>query len=105
MAHQGPVCGFPELELAPRGKSGGGSYEICPSCGFQFGVDDDDRGVTPEAWRARWIAAGKPWSSRGIPRPRSWNPEAQLAKSSPSTPGAAKSKAGRPGRGGTSKSR
>lgn len=92
MAHQCPVCGFSELEAAPRGTSGGGSYEICPSCGFQFGVDDDDRGVTPEAWRARWIAAGKPWSSRGIPQPKSWNPDAQLEKFGASKPVPAKSK-------------
>ena len=26
----------------------GGSYEICPSCGFQFGVSDDDLGSTYE---------------------------------------------------------
>ena len=44
-----PVCGYPELEEPPRSpRTGGGSYEICPSCGFQFGVTDDDKGVSYE---------------------------------------------------------
>ena len=46
MNHKCPVCGYPKLEEAPRTQAGGGSYEICPSCGFQFGVSDDDRGFT-----------------------------------------------------------
>jgi rubrerythrin len=39
-----PVCGFPDLTEQPRYADGGSSDEICPSCGFQFGYDDDDRG-------------------------------------------------------------
>ena len=72
------VCGFPGLTEPPRAADGGGSYEICPSCGFQFGFDDDDRGITFEEWRRDWIEHGMPWSSRGIPPPTHWNPEAQL---------------------------
>jgi predicted RNA-binding Zn-ribbon protein involved in translation (DUF1610 family) len=30
-----PICGFDELEEKPY-INGGGSHEICPSCGFQF---------------------------------------------------------------------
>ncbi len=78
MHHHCPVCGYPKLLEAPRTKASGGSYEICPSCGFQFGVSDEDDGFTYEKWRARWIAAGLPWSSQQKP-PRGWNPEAQLA--------------------------
>ena len=74
-----PVCGFPKLEEPPRAPSGGGSYEICPSCGFQFGVDDDDKGITHEQWRDRWVGKGMPWSSRGVPAPRAWDAEEQLA--------------------------
>lgn len=73
-----PVCGYPKLEEPPRAPSGGGSYEICPSCGFQFGVDDDDKGITHEEWRAKWISKGMPWSSRGVPAPRAWDAGAQL---------------------------
>lgn len=72
------VCGYPGLEEPPRSPGGGGSYEICPSCGFQFGVDDDDKGITHEEWRARWAGKGLPWSSRGIPKPKGWDAMAQL---------------------------
>jgi hypothetical protein len=58
---------------------GGGSYEICPSCGFQFGVSDDDDGFTYASWREQWKKRTMPWSSRGIAPPGGWNPEAQLA--------------------------
>ena len=75
-----PVCGFTSLREPPRSpQTGAGSYEICPSCGFEFGVTDDDRGITFEQWRSRWVGLGKPWSSRGIePVPDEWDPDAQL---------------------------
>jgi len=34
----------------------GPSYEICPSCGFQFGVSDDDQGYEYEQWREMWLS-------------------------------------------------
>ncbi|MEO5718493.1 MAG: hypothetical protein ABIR29_07975, partial [Chthoniobacterales bacterium] len=64
---------------APRTPCGGGSYEICPSCGFQFGVSDDDRGFTCEQWREQWCAEGMKWSSRRRP-PKDWDPGRQLAE-------------------------
>lgn len=72
------VCGYPDLEELPRSNSTGGSYEICPSCGFQFGVSDDDRGFTYELWRREWISRGMLWESVGIERPKDWDPVAQL---------------------------
>lgn len=77
--HVCPVCGYPSLTEPPRSPSGGGSYEICPSCGFQFGVDDDDRGQGYEDARKAWVAAGMPWSSKGIPTPKKWDAKRQLA--------------------------
>ena len=74
-----PVCGFPKLKDPARSASGGGSYEICPSCGFQFGVDDDDKGISHEEARAKWISDGHPWRSKGQKQPAKWNPEKQLA--------------------------
>lgn len=74
-----PVCGWPELREPPRGTSGGGSYEICPSCGFEFGVSDDDAGCTYEVWRQRWLAAGARWAGRGQKPPKDWDAHAQLA--------------------------
>lgn len=78
MNHVCLVCGYPDLEHAPRGREGGGSFEICPCCGYQYGVDDDDRQVTPEAWRAGWVKEGMLWWSRGIAAPEGWDARAQL---------------------------
>ncbi|MCB1224187.1 MAG: hypothetical protein KDK99_00120 [Verrucomicrobiales bacterium] len=77
--HTCPVCGYPHLREEPRHRDGGGSYEICPACGFQFGVDDDDRGVDFASWRQNWVGRGMPWSSRGIPQPQDWDPAALIA--------------------------
>jgi hypothetical protein len=74
-----PVCGYPSLIENPRTKAGGGSYEICPSCGFQFGVSDDDLGLSYSEWRKKWRAGGMKWSSTMKP-PRNWNAEANLAR-------------------------
>ena len=46
MTYMCPVCGYPELSEVPRPAFGGGCFEICPSCGFQFGVTDEHSGVT-----------------------------------------------------------
>ncbi len=73
-----PVCGFPGLTAPPRSATGGGSDEICPSCGFQFGYDDDDRGIGFKEWRQEWAKRGMSWSSKGIPCPGGWDPAAQL---------------------------
>ena len=62
-----PVCDYPQLTEPPRSKSGGGSYEICPRCGFQFGVSDDDGGFTHAQWRARWKKGGAKWASQQTP--------------------------------------
>ena len=78
MTHTCPCCGFPALHEPPRSTSGGASYEICPSCGFQFGVSDDDAGFTYASWRALWKTSGLRWSSKGITPPPGWNPESQL---------------------------
>ncbi|MBO0684969.1 MAG: hypothetical protein J2P45_17600 [Candidatus Dormibacteraeota bacterium] len=73
-----PVCGWPKLDEPARTAESGASYEICPSCGFQFGFSDEALGRTYEDWRREWVEAGMPWHSRGIRRPWGWNPKAQL---------------------------
>jgi hypothetical protein len=73
-----PVCGYPQLQEPPRPAGSGGSYEICPSCGFQFGVSDDDEGYSYQDWRAQWVSKGMPWSSVGMKMPDGWNPAEQL---------------------------
>lgn len=73
------MCGYPNLQEPPRSpRTEGGSYEICPSCGFEFGVTDDDLGFTYDDWRARWIADGMQWSTIGADPPTGWDPESQL---------------------------
>ena len=75
-----PVCGYDGLEEEPRPGAGGGSFEICPSCGFQFGVSDDDHGCTYDQWRQQWIDGGMIWD-KGRSHPRAgWNPVEQLAR-------------------------
>lgn len=84
MTYQCPACGYPGLDEPPRAPSGGGSYEICSSCFFEYGVTDDDEGFTYESWRERWIAEGMPWRSAGIEDPPvGWDPQAQLHQLGP----------------------
>lgn len=93
MACTCPCCGYPALREPPRSTSGGGSYEICPSCGFQFGVSDDDAGFTYTAWRAQWKKHGLRWRSTGIAPPPDWDAKSQLASLRNRTPkGAARKK-------------
>jgi hypothetical protein len=77
--HRCPVCGYPNLTEQPHSSvSGGASDEICPSCGFQFGFDDDDRHIRYEEWRGRWVSDGMRWFSAGKPQPSDWDPIGQL---------------------------
>jgi len=80
MPHPCPVCAYPDLREPARRAHSGGSYEICPSCGFQFGVSDDDRGITYAQWRRRWRAQGMQWSSRAVAPPADWYPATQLGR-------------------------
>lgn len=73
-----PVCGFVGLHEQPRTASGGGSYEFCPSCDFEFGVTDDDLGYSDDDWRKKWVEDGMPWRSGNRPKPANWNPVNQL---------------------------
>lgn len=73
-----PACGYPELDEPPRSGSGGGSYEICSSCGFEFGYTDDDQNFTYETWRKKWIDEGMIWDKGRNAPPLGWNPKEQL---------------------------
>lgn len=73
-----PVCGFdsPGSLTSPDGSP---SFEICPSCGFEFGYDDGVCGETYDSYRKHWIATGcKFWAAPRMAVPGDWNPEAQL---------------------------
>jgi hypothetical protein len=75
-----PICGFDGLEYEPYvGRSG--STEICPCCGFHFGVTewDEFEPITLAEWRAIWIKDGMPWRSLGnIHPPLNWDPVKQI---------------------------
>ena len=64
-----PVCGY---GMADRPAN----YNICPSCGTEFGVNDQD--ATIEELRSEWIKTGPNWWSENE-RPENWNPYEQLA--------------------------
>lgn len=64
-----PVCGF-VMEDGPW------DFNICPSCGTEFGVDD--RNATLEELRQEWIETGPTWQSTAIPQPENWNPIIQF---------------------------
>ncbi len=82
MTHQCSVCGYPALTEAPRSLTGAGSFEICPSCGYQFGADDDDAERGHASWRADWLEHGAHWASK-TPPPAKWDAAKQAASVTP----------------------
>lgn len=83
-SHVCPVCGYSHLS-EPAWVGNGASYQGCPSCGTEFGYDDDaardDTETREDAWRRlrkEWVAAGSPWRSSIVDRPADWDPEEQL---------------------------
>lgn len=77
-----PVCGYANLE-EPAYAHGLPSYEICPSCGTEFGYDDAHAAASRTdvfaTLRQQWVDRGLPWSSAATDPPAQWNPAEQLA--------------------------
>jgi hypothetical protein len=71
-----PVCGFGGLMRPPRNEKGGGSCEICPRCGTEFGYHDSSS--SDSELRHRWLKAGAAWHSRFRCPPQDWDPYRQL---------------------------
>ncbi len=71
-----PVCGFPDLDELPYDSQGCASFNICPSCGVEFGYDNS--GASFEELRRRWIDGGMLWFSQANKPPRNWDPVQQL---------------------------
>jgi hypothetical protein len=65
------VCGY-EMEEGPR------HYNICPSCGTEFGLHDVNS--TIDNLRKAWIEGGARWYSTAVPQPQGWKPAVQLAR-------------------------
>lgn len=65
------VCGY-EMEEGPR------DWNICPSCGTEFGLHDVNSSI--ENLRNVWLATGAKWYSDFVSKPQGWNPAVQLAQ-------------------------
>jgi hypothetical protein len=75
MSYRCPVCGYLGLSEPPY-DDGLASFEICVSCGTQFGYDDVS--LTHEALREKWIEGGCSWWFTEVPPPDGWDPVQQL---------------------------
>jgi len=78
-----PVCGYLGFDEPPWSDNGSPSYDICPSCGVEFGYGDfrQDEAERRKRWRdlrQEWISRGMQWSSPVEPQPSDWNPVKQL---------------------------
>jgi len=76
MEHTCPVCGYANLAELPYDKTGGASFEICPSCETEFGYHDASK--SHAELRKLWLAAGAPWRSRATVSPPDWSGIEQL---------------------------
>src|ERR1700724_2060317 len=74
--HTCPVCGFAELDEPAYDAYGCASFNICPSCGTEFGYDDST--TAHKQLRHRWIEDGMHWASRAMTPPIGWDPVKQL---------------------------
>lgn len=76
------VCGYDDLNEPPYYRQdnnpASGSHEICSCCGFQFGVDDLDKGYTHKTYREMWVESGARWYSNFTPPPLKWDYKEQL---------------------------
>lgn len=71
-----PVCGYPALDEPAYDSFGCASYNICPSCGTEFGYDDTTKKHAD--LRRKWIDSGMNWWSKNTPEARGWDPKKQL---------------------------
>src|SRR5437588_759385 len=78
MTYTCPVCGWGGLYEPSHDQFGGGSFEICPSCGVEFGYQDSTR--SHRELRAEWIAKGAGWHAGDEPPPGGWDPVEQLRR-------------------------
>lgn len=70
-----PVCEYKGLYTPPYDKHGRGSDEICPCCGFHFGLDDfKGKEEAFVKWRNEWARNGCKWFSKFRLPPPDFNP-------------------------------
>ncbi|MFC1752717.1 hypothetical protein ACFL96_04900 [Thermoproteota archaeon] len=71
-------CGFDGLKEEPYIGQKDPSFEICPCCGFEFGVDDILGEGHYASFRNQWIENGADWFMPER-RPKKWNLDKQLS--------------------------
>ena len=69
MVNMCPVCGY-GMDDPPE------DYNICPSCGTEFGLHDAHTSIAE--LRAAWLRSGAHWWSPVDPQPQGWDPYLQL---------------------------
>ncbi|MEW9702988.1 hypothetical protein [Paenibacillus sp. SI8] len=73
------LCGYSNLKFAPWTQKGlSPSYEICPCCGVEFGVDDINKAAY-EIYKKEWFESGNKWFMESK-KPNNWNLQDQLKK-------------------------
>ena len=76
--HNCRVCGLKQKD-PPWGESGfEPTYDICPCCSTEFGLDDRTSAQRFEV-RGHWIKSGYPWF-HPEQKPPDWDPDAQMAQ-------------------------
>ncbi len=72
------VCGFNLLKEPPYDQGNSPSYEICPCCGFEFGVDGANNQIIFTDFRQAWIKNGAQWFIPKL-KPKDWDFKKQLS--------------------------
>ncbi len=70
-----PVCGYDELGAPPYDEKGEPSFDTCPCCGFEYGLDDYEIGF--EDYREKWALNGFKWADESK-KPKDWDVTVQL---------------------------
>ena len=66
-----PVCGYDNLSEVPYDAYGLPTYVICPCCGYEFGFDDESKGISFSNYRKNWIRIGFPFFNKKR-KPQKW---------------------------------
>jgi hypothetical protein len=62
--------------LRLRNEDGPRDYNICPSCGTEFGIHDVNSSI--ENLQDLWLKSGPRWHSSVVAQPAKWNPFEQF---------------------------
>jgi hypothetical protein len=67
------LCGYPDLRNNPWSEDGlSPSYDICPCCGMEYGVDDINE-LAFKLYREEWFSKGRKWFDQQVKPPLNWD--------------------------------